>query len=461
MTRVRDRLATVSRSQGVRKIGANFGWLLGERGVSLLLSLTVGVWVARYLGPELFGTLSYALAFVGLFGTFTYLGISGMVVRDLVEQPEQKDEILGTVFVLKLAGALLAIVLIALLTWHRVEGRDDRLFIAILSGGMVLESIAIIAFWYQSRVESRYTVRASLASSVISAGLKCALILLSAPLIAFVAATVFQQALNTALLFLIYRVQGESVRQWRFSLVRARSLLSRSWPLLLSSVGSIIYLRVDQIMLQHFMGSREVGIYAVAARLSEVWYFIPTALAGSLFPKIIQYKSLSVRDYEARMQRVYRIAVLASLGIAIPVTAAAVPVISLLYGAEYRGAAPVLMIHIWTCPAIFMGAILSKWLISEDLQMFSLTRHGFGALANVALNFVLIPRYGAVGAAVATLVSYTVAAYLCCFSDRRTFATGVMMTRALVLPFRGVLSAPASHSGGVRVAADLGAQELG
>lgn len=442
-----ERMTEATRSGRVRKVAGNFGWLMGQRGVTLLLSLTVSVWVARYLGPELFGSMSYAVAFVALFGAFTYLGISGTAVRDLVERPEERDEILGTVFLLKIVGAFLAILVIGLISWSLMESGRDRLMIGILSVGLLFESVTVITFWYQSRVESRHTVHASVGAAVVGAALKCALILVRAPLVAFVAAIVLQQVLNTILLFVTYHRQGGSIRQWRFSGARAKSLLSRSWPLLLSSVGSIIYLKIDQIMLEHLAGSTEVGIYAVAARLSEVWYFIPTALAGSLFPQIIQYRKLSPAEYEARMQRIYRIMVLASLAIAIPVTLVAKPGIQFLFGPEYAGSASVLMIHIWTCPAIFMAAAFSKWLISEDLLMFSLTRHGFGALANVALNSILIPRHGAVGAAVATLVSYTIASYLACFTDRRTFRTGIMMTRALVLPLKDVFSMPVSPLG--------------
>lgn len=446
MIRLLERLRAAALPAGRLRIASNFGWLMGERGVTLLLSLVVNVWVARYLGPDLFGTFNYVLAFVALFGSFAYLGISGIAVRDLVETPEKRHEILGTVFVLKLFGALTAALAIAVFAWWKVEDPSDRVLIAILSVGMLFESLAIITFWYEARVEGRFKASASITSSVVGAALKCGLVLLHAPLVGFVLATVVQQALNTLLLYRSFLARGESVREWRFDGHRARSLLSRSWPLLFASIGSTIYLKIDVMMLEHMVGSVEVGIYAVAARLSEVWYFIPTALAGSLFPSIIAYRKLSPEQYQARMQRVYRIMVIASLGIAVPVTLLARPLISILYGAEYGASASILMIHIWTCPAVFMGAVLARWIISENLYMISLTRQAAAAIANVVLNLFLIPRYGAIGAAVATLLSYTVGSYLFCFTDRRTFTTGVMMTRALIMPFKDVLSVPTPPS---------------
>lgn len=436
---ITDHIRRITASPVVQKILGNFGWLVGERGLTLLLSLTVNIWLARYLGAELYGSLNYAVAFVGLFGTFTYLGLSGIIVRDLVENPDDRDQILGTVLGLKLVGALLALGAIAAAAFWQVDSGREQLLVAILAGGMVFESASVVDFWYKSRVEEKYVVRASAAASVFGAFIKCALILLEASLVAFVVAIVIQHALRTAGLFYIYNSHGLPLRDWRFSISRARSLLSRSWPLILSSIGSVIYLKIDQVMIGHFADKAEVGIYAVAVRFSEIWYFIPTALASSLFPSIIKLKERTEEEYHAQMQRIYRIMVIVALAIALPVTLLARPGISFLYGAEYAAAGDVLMIHIWACPAIFMAAVLSKWLISEDLLIFSFTRHGFGALANVALNIVLIPEYGAAGAAISTVASYTVASYLSCFTDRRTFRTGIMMTRALFLPFKNVL----------------------
>src|ERR1051325_10626811 len=88
----------------LRKIVGNTGWLLADRILRLGVGLFVGVWVARYLGPEQFGLYNYALAFAGLFGAFATLGLDSIVVRDIVSNPANKNEVLGTAFVLKLIG---------------------------------------------------------------------------------------------------------------------------------------------------------------------------------------------------------------------------------------------------------------------------------------------------------------------------------------------------------------------
>lgn len=435
-TRVRTRAREAFSRAGVRKVSINIGWLVGERGLTLAAALAVNVVLARYLGPTDFGALNFAISFVGLFGTFTYLGFSGIVTRDLVLHPEDRDELLGTTFVLKLAGAAAAILAIVGLARIVAPAPDMQLLIAIIAAGLLFDAFLVITFWFESRVEARYSVRATGAAVLGGAALKIALVLLKAPLVAFAIAVAAQKALTALGLWLIFRRRGASVRGWRFTGARARALFAQSWPLILSSVGALLYLKIDQVMLGAMAGNEEVGIYAVAARLSEVWYVLPTAVATSLLPGIVKLRKGSAERYRRALQRIFDILFVASLAVAIPVTLVAGPLMDLLFGPEYVASTLVLRIHIWTAPAMFMGAVLSKWLIAEDMLLFSFTRQGLGALVNVALNLALIPRFGAVGAAIATLVSYTVASYLACFTDRRTRHIGWMMTRAIAGPVR-------------------------
>ncbi|MDQ8204660.1 flippase [Pelagicoccus sp. SDUM812003] len=432
-------------SPGAKKVLNNFAWLVGERGITLLLALFVNIWLARYLGPELFGELSYVIAFVGLFGAFTYLGINGIAVRDLIEEKEKADEILGTVFALKVGGSLLGIAAILAFTWGR-SAQANQLLISLLSISMLFDSLGVIGFFFQSKLDAKTTTRATAYSQIVSALLKILLIVLKGPLIAFVLVTLFEYIARSLALVYLYQSSGSSISRWSFRWKRAKSLLQQSWPLILSGIGSIIYLRIDQVMIAEMLDTTEVGIYAVAVKFSEVWYFIPTALAASLFPTIIRYKKQDSAIYQQKMQRLYRIMVLLALGIALAVTLTSGLLINTLFDPAYARAADILRIHIWACPSIFMAAVLSKWLISERLLIFSLVRHGLGAIANVGLNLVLIPRYGATGAAIATVVSYTISSYLACFSYKRTSRTGLMMTKALLTPFKDFKKLPAMVS---------------
>lgn len=416
------------------KIIQNTGWLLGERAVVLGTGMLVGVWVARYLGPSDFGTYSYALSFVALFGFLPVFGLQGIVTRELVKTPESKEEILGTVLALRLAGALLGVAVIIAFIMLFPGDLYTRLMIGIIALSLPLDAFSVVDLWFQARTENKYSVLARSSAMLLGMLVKVILILFSAPLIAFAAAETLQYAFRASGFIVAYRWTGQQFQHWRRSWERARVLMGQAWPVVLSSAGALIYLKIDQVMLGSMAGSREVGIYAAAARLSEVWYVLPMAIATSIFPAIVRSRHSEDPLYHDRLQKAYSIMAWMAFAVAITVTLASGPAIRLLFGSDYAAASPILAVHIWTCPAVFMGAVLNKWLIAEDLLIFALTRHGLGAVVNVGMNLILIPSYGGMGAAIATLLSYSVAFYLACYTDRRTRPAGRMMTRALLSP---------------------------
>jgi O-antigen/teichoic acid export membrane protein len=211
-----------------------------------------------------------------------------------------------------------------------------------------------------------------------------------------------------------------------------------SWPLILSGAFSAVNLKIDQLMLGNMAGTAAVGTYAAAARLSEVWYFVPTAVAASVFPSLLIAKRESTSAYEHQQQVLYDLMIWLSLPIAIGMTVLSGPIVAVLYGPSYADSSAILAIHIWAGPFVFMAAILSKWLIAENLLKFSFIRHGIGAIINVGLNLLLIPPLGGIGAAVATLVSYAAASYVACFAYRPTWPAARRMSTALIAPLRAV-----------------------
>jgi PST family polysaccharide transporter len=437
IARGRAKAAALLRNRAVRGVAQNAGWLMAERVVNLVVNVGVAVWMARYLGPEQFGLLNYVTAFVALFAFLPYLGLDGLVTRHLVEEPERRHELLGTTFFLRLAAGAAATALVAVIAFARPgEDMRTRWMLVIIAAGMLFDAFTTVDFWFQSRVESRYAVQARTVAAIISAVVRVGLIVAKAPLVTFAVAATLQQAVQAVAMVMAYRGQGHSLADWKMAPERARTLLRRSWPLILSSAGSLIYFKIDQVMLGEMAGAREVGTYAVAARMSEVWYFIPTTIGASLLPMMVNSKRDGEETYRKRLQWMYSVMAWMGIALAVVVSLTAAPVMDFLYGARYAGADRILQIHIWSCPGMFMGAILSRWLVVEDLLTFSLTRNLVGAVVNVVLNIFLIPRYGAVGASFATFVSYTAATYLACFTDRRTWPAGLMMTRALLAPLR-------------------------
>lgn len=395
------------------KIVDNIGWLFFDKVLRMGMGLLVGVWVARYLGPEQFGLFNYAHAFVALFGAIAGLGIQGIVVRDIVRDPLCKEETLGTAAVLQFAGGLIAYGLIlSTIFWLRSEDMLAKVLVAILGSSMLFKASEVTVYWFESQVQSKYTVWIQNGVFVIFAAIKIGLILSEATLITFAWATTAEGLLVALLMSAMLGLQGPKLRQLRISLARTKTLLKQSWPLMLSGITISIYMKIDQIMLGQMLGDEAVGIFSAAMRISEIWYFLPIAIVASVSPAIIQTKKRSEEQYYRRIQHLFDLMVWLSIGIALPTTFLSTSVVTMLFGEAYSESGPVLAIHIWSSVFVFLGIASNQWLLAENRQILSLQRTALGAAVNVILNLLLMPQYGAVGAAIATVTAQFIVGFM-------------------------------------------------
>lgn len=403
-------LPFLKHSAELRKIVANTGWLFADKVLRMGVGLFVSVWVARYLGVEQFGTLNFASAFVTLFSTLSTLGLPSLVVRSLTHEPEKRNEILGTTFWLQLLGGVVGLLLsVSTILLFRREDPLTVSLVAILGSVGIFQAFDTIDLWFQSQVQSRYTVVAKNTAFLIFAVVKVVLIHMEAPLIAFALATVAEVALGAIGLIIFYRFQRNAIRQWTFNMSLAKTLLKESWPLILSGITIVLYLRIDQVMLGQMVDDTSVGIYSAAARLSEIWYFIPTTIMSSFSPSI--YKAKNEQDenlYYRRIKQLLKILAIISIIIIMPIYFFSDKIIHLIYGNQFEGAANILTVHIWASLFVFSGVGASPWFIAENLSHLTFYRTFAGAITNVALNFFLIPICGGLGAAIATVVSYSI-----------------------------------------------------
>lgn len=426
--------ARIEHRPELQKALTNTGWLFGDQILRMGVGLLVGVWIARYLGPEQFGLLNYAMAFVALFGALASLGFNDIAVRDLVKEPDDANTTLGTAFLLQFMGGFLALGL-AVVAINFARPGDDlaRLVVAVLGFVMVFKSTEVVKYWFESQVQSKYTVWVENGAFLFFSAVKVTLILGQASLMAFVWAAFAEGVLVAAGLLGMYVWRGGYLSNWRPHYYRAKTLLKDSWPLILSGMAIIVYMRIDQIMLGQMLGDEAVGIYSAAVRISEVWYFIPTAIVASVFPSIIEAKKQSESLYYQRLQKLYDLMVLLALAVAVPMTFLSDWIIELLFGEAYGRAGGVLAIHIWSSLFVFLSVASGRWFVTENLAMLAFKRNLYGAALNVILNLVLIPKWGVQGAAMATLISYSVAAYFSDFLLLRTRVVFFQKTRSIAV----------------------------
>lgn len=377
------------------------------------VGLFVGVWIARYLGPEQFGLLSFATAITGIFTAIAALGLQGIVVRDIVNNPESTGVILGTSALLQLIGSAVTYLLIlVVIAYLRPDDTLARTIVAIHGLIVLFKAGDIAKFWFESQVQSKYIVWVQNGVFLSIALVKVGLILWQAPLIAFIWAMLIEVIVVTFLMLIVMNMRGPSLERLRVSAERAISLLKDSWPLILSSIAIMIYMKIDQIMLGQMIGDEAVGIYSAATRISEVWYFIPMIIVASVFPSILEAKKRSETLYHDRLQKLYDLMVLISITVALPMTFLATPIIRLLFGEMYIQGGVVLAIHIWASIFVFLGVASGKWFLAENRQKLVLQRTAFGAVMNIVLNILLIPEFGVVGAAIALVFSQAFASWL-------------------------------------------------
>jgi len=437
--RLREKLGNSSLfHSGFKRYFANTSWLMAEKVLRMVVGLLVGVYVARYLGPERFGLLSYANSFVVLFIALATLGLDGIVVRELVKTPERRDELLGTAFGLKIAGTIvmwLVIVAVVPLTDNDVQTNS---LIAIVAFAVIFQTFNVIDFNYQAEIKSKYVVHAQLVQLIISSITKLVLIATNASLVWFAWVYLLDAAVLAFGLSVMYFRNSGKIWYWQWKWLSAKRLLQDSWPAILATISGSLYMRIDQVMINNMLNSKEVGLYAAAVKLSVAWNFIPMIITTSLLPAIVNAKKQSKEVYYQKLQKLHDLMMLLAVAVALPTTFLAPWVVETLYGVEYMQASKVLSLHIWSGVFVFLGVAGGRWYLVENLLVLSLYRHLIGAVVNVIMNLYLIPRYGIIGAAISTLISFSVSCYIYDFFNKKTRSLFVIKTKSIC--FAWVLS---------------------
>lgn len=403
---------------------------------SLLIKVLVGFAIANYLGRAQNGLLNYPQAFVSFFLAAAALGLDGYTTRELLKKPELSNQYLGTALRLKLWGALAALpcIVLAYSLKNYFFGSSNTplsyLIIVGLSG--ISQAFYITDSYFQSKVQAKYVTYSQIFGNILSAIIKLGLIAMAAPLIYFIWALLLDTVLIASAYIYFYQQKTTGIQHWRYDSKIAKSLLQQSWPLAFSAILVSLYMKIDQLMIDSYLGSADLGIYSTAVQLSESWYFIPVAIVSSIFPAVMNARRDDPERYQKRLQNLYDLMVWLSLSIAIATSFLANTAYRIIYKPEYWEGASVLALHVWSGIFVFLGTASSQYLIAEGYTKISMLRTAVGALVNIGLNLILIPKYGIMGAAIATLIAYFVATFFLLLVPK-TQKQGIMMLKSLFL----------------------------
>jgi len=400
---VRDKL---DQRFALQRVMANGGWLLGDKILRMIVGLFVGAWVARYLGPEKYGLWNFAIAFTMIFGTFATLGLDSILVRELVRTPYRENELMGTVFVLRISGSLIAF-LFAMGVFGLMRRGDgiSLCLVALSAGGFIFQSWGVIDLFFQSKIQSKYAVYAAHGAFVLTSVFKIFLVVFSAPLVAFAVAGLTEFILTAIFLIIAYMKTTHNLRNWVYRHGVAKELLADSWPLVLAGIAVTLYMRIDQIMVGQILDNHAVGLYSAAVRINELWYYVPMTVVSSIFPILVTSKKQDDMLYANRLRWVFKLMVWVSIGVALVTTLASTLIIKVMFGDSFKMASKVLSIHAWSGVFGALGMVGGMWYTAENLQKYTFYRTLMGCGMNIVFNLYLIPSMGINGAAIATIVS--------------------------------------------------------
>ncbi|MFA6797553.1 MAG: flippase, partial [Candidatus Paceibacterota bacterium] len=337
--------------------------------------------------------------------------IDNIASREIIKNHNRKNEIIATSFYIKTIGSLLAIISVFIVSIFTTKDLFTLGLIWIFSLNFIPQAFNIIEIYFQSQVLSKKVVTAQIISNIISTILKIICITLNKGIFWLTIIYIIETCIYSSILLYSFRKFGNHIKNWKFDKKIAKSLLKDSWPLMLSSIAIGIYMKIDQVMIKNMLGNEQVGIYATAVKLSEVWYFVPSIICASLFPSIVNAMNTSKELFENRMKRLYSLMFWTSFSIASIITVLAYPIIKILFGIPYLGAVTTLQIYVWACIAVFLGVAIAQYMLAKNFTKISFYNTVLGALINVILNTILVPKIGINGAAIATLISYTIATF--------------------------------------------------
>jgi len=397
----------------LKKVLGNTGWLISDKIIRMSIGLFVAGWVARFLGPYQYGLLNFSLALVALVGVLSNLGLQELIIRNIVKDPGKRDDLLGTAFVIKAVGGILVFfisILIAFLI--RPDDLFSHILVIIIAAGPIFQSFDVIEFYFKSQVEAKYSVIAKSITFLIINVLKVILIIIEAPLVAFAFAVTADILLGSVSLVAAYKLSGKFIRKWKMNLAQAKEFLAESYLLAISAIATLIYMRIDQVMIGQLIGDKELGLYSAAVKLSDVWYVIPLALIQSAAPVLVKSYNENIQKYNYRLQKLFNLLTLIALVIAVPTIFLSGWIVEIVFGGAYSNSSGIFTIHIWSIIFVGWGILKNHILIFEKLVYITMITSICGAAVNVILNYLLIPIYKGEGAAIATLFSQFISSSL-------------------------------------------------
>lgn len=407
--------------EGMQKMTQNFAWLFLDKVLKMTVVMAVNIWAYRYLGPENVGIWNYAIAFVTILTPLANLGIDGIVVRDIVNNPLRKNELIGASFMVKLLGSLfMTLFAILMIYFRRPDDVQMMYYVFIIASSNVFLAFDAIDLYNQSQLKSKYTVLSKSIGYLTCAVAKVFLIVWGMSLEWFVWMQFAENAIGALFLVLWYKKSGEKISTWKLDFTTAKDLLSQSWPLILTAGMMFVQQNIDQIFLGDWVSEYELGQFSTAAKLIALFGFIPMIIQSTVAPELAKAKSHSNALFMLKMNKVYQIMFVVSVSLIAFCVFFGKWIVVLLYGQEYVQAGALMALMSIRLVFVNYGVAKALYITNFNLFRYFLLTGVVGATINIALNFYLIPIYESTGAIWASIISLLISIIIIDFFNPHT-----------------------------------------
>ena len=391
----------------IQRIAKNTAALFAAQFVVSILGLVLSIFIARSLGPVIFGEYSFALAFTAIFAVFSDLGYNTLLIREVARDKSQASKYLNNVLCMR---ALLSLVIFALIviTINVMGYPADTKNIIYLFGiyTLIVSFSAVFKVTFRAFEKMEYEAGINIFTNIIRVSLGLLVLFLGYGLIELALVFLFSGGFDVLLSFFVCErkfVKPKIELDFEFW----KSTIKVALPLSMLSIFGLIYVRIDTIMLSMMKGDAVVGWYNAAYNLVLAFKPIPQLLMNALFPLMSGYYVSSKNSLKITYERSFKYLFILGLPLAVGITLLADRFILLFYGQQFYPSIIAVQILAWDILLIFLYMCSAFILASIDKQNQMAVIAGCAALINVILNMFLIPSFSYVGAAVATIVTET------------------------------------------------------
>jgi len=387
-----------------KKIAYNTIVAIAARAIGLALALVILGFITRYLGASGFGDYTTILAFLYIFSVLSDFGLYSICVREISVPLADEKRIIGNIFTIKFFGGLFCFILAPLIGLFSPYSLNVKIGILIGAVGFwFLSNSQVLMGIFQKHLRIDKVSLAEISGRLTQFILVSFFIWKDFGFLSIVCALVFGALVNFILVF--YFARKYIKFGFCFDFLYWRYLIKEAFPLGISAVLTMIYFKLDAIMLSVMKSSFDVGIYGLSYKILESLLFFPAMFVGLIMPLMSKYAVSSIEKFKYVTQRTFNMLLMIIVPMIIGTIFLSKKIVVLIGGEDFILSSKVLDILIVATGIIFLGVLFSNEIISLKKQKFLAYIYGIGAVFNVVGNLIFIPKYSFYAAATTTVLT--------------------------------------------------------